>query len=235
MHLFFSTQNEDRLATLPEDEARHCVQVLRHQVGDQIHWVDGMGAFFSGRIIETGKKSCVLEIEHKEFPYQPNPIEVHIAIAPTKNIARFEWFLEKATEIGIGTITPLHCEHSERKRIREDRLTKVLLSAMKQSIKAFLPKLNPLTPFDSFIKQTINYSHEKYIAHCHSSSLPDLKKRYTSGKNAIVLIGPEGDFSQTEIERALEGGFAEVSLGPSRLRTETAGIVACHTINLLAR
>ncbi len=233
MQLFYSTQNDEKLAQLPEEEARHCIQVLRHQVGDFIQWVDGKGTLFKGTIIETSKKKCVLEITEKQFPFHPNPVAVHIAIAPTKNSSRFEWFLEKATEIGISEITPLYCEHSERKHIRESRLNKVLLAAMKQSLKAYLPTLHPLTRFQDFIEAQKGHP-STFIAHCQSSDLPALKSVYRKGADATVLIGPEGDFSNSEIEKALEHGFTAISLGKNRLRTETAGLVACHTVNLLA-
>ena len=157
--------------------------------------------------------------------------QVHIAIAPTKSIERIEWFLEKATEIGISRVTPLLCRYSERKEIKADRLEKVMVSAMKQSLKAYLPQLDPLTKFSDFISQP--FDGQKFIAHCDEQHRDLLKKMVVPNQNYLILIGPEGDFSSEEIEMAIQEGFKPVSLGDSRLRTETAGVVACHTFNLL--
>ena len=161
---------------------------------------------------------------------KPN-FRVHIAIAPTKNIERIEWFLEKATEIGINRVTPLLCRFSERKEIKAERLEKVMISAMKQSLKAYLPQLDELTRFNEFIQQP--FDGQKYIAHCDNQHRDLLRNKVIPGQNYLILIGPEGDFSTEEIELALKHGFQPVSLGESRLRTETAGLVACHTVNLL--
>jgi 16S rRNA (uracil1498-N3)-methyltransferase len=156
---------------------------------------------------------------------------LHIAIAPTKSIERFEWFLEKATEIGIDEITPVLCENSERDKIKTDRLNKVLISAMKQSLKVHLPKLNQLIKLDNFIPD--NFNGEKYIAHCKTNHKNHLKNIYHKGTNCLVLIGPEGDFGDNEIKLFSENNYKQVSLGNSRLRTETAGIAACHIVNLI--
>ncbi|MEN8116270.1 MAG: RsmE family RNA methyltransferase, partial [Bacteroidota bacterium] len=155
----------------------------------------------------------------------------HIVIAPTKNIDRFEWFLEKCTEIGIDEITPILSEHSERKVIKPGRLEKIVVSAMKQSVKAYLPKLNELTSFNDLVKTSD--APAKFIAHCNGGEKPHLKNNIEPGKNVLILIGPEGDFSPAEVELAKENGFKEISLGTSRLRTETAGVVACHIVNLI--
>lgn len=231
MQLFYTINIEDNLAQLDEVEARHCVQVLRKRVGDSLDFVDGKGSFYKGEIIETGKKSCLIRIlerrvEEKERPY------FKMAIAPTKNIDRLEWYLEKATEIGIDEIVPILCARSERKRIREDRLEKIILSAMKQSLKARLPRLNPLTTFKDFIneKQEVD---QKLIAYCNDDQLNHLKDTYQKGKSALILIGPEGDFNEQEINLAKENGFTGISLGKSRLRTETAGVVSCTIFNLI--
>jgi 16S rRNA (uracil1498-N3)-methyltransferase len=157
--------------------------------------------------------------------------EVHIAIAPTKNIERMEWFLEKATEIGVTRVTPLLCRYSERKEIKHDRLEKVMVSAMKQSLKAYLPKLDELTKFNELINQP--FSGQKFIAHCDDQHRDLLRNLVEPNRDYLILIGPEGDFSSEEIEMAMQAGFLPVSLGNSRLRTETAGVVACHTFNLL--
>jgi 16S rRNA (uracil1498-N3)-methyltransferase len=193
--------------------------------------IDGKGGFFTAKIIEPNPKKCMVEIVETKKDYKKRNHHLHIAIAPTKNNDRLEWFLEKATEIGIDEITPIVCEHSERKVIKPERLEKILISAMKQSIKAYKPQLNELVRYMDFIKQP--FAGEKFIAHCEDHEKSFLKNRYTVGRDVLILIGPEGDFSPAEIELALQNQFKEISLGNSRLRTETAGVVACHTINLL--
>jgi 16S rRNA (uracil1498-N3)-methyltransferase len=167
----------------------------------------------------------------KHENYHKMPYFLHIAIAPTKNIERLEWFLEKSTEIGISEITPLLCEHSERKIVKNDRLERVIISAAKQSVKAFFPKLNSLQEFNLLV--TSKFDGEKYIAHCNKQDLPLLKNVISLKGKSLILIGPEGDFSPKEVSFALENGFKEISLGTSRLRTETAGIVACDTVSIL--
>jgi len=227
MQLFFTKNINDNIAIFTEEEARH-IKVLRKNIGDQLHFVDGVGGMYLGEIMDIAKKECTLSILQHTPSYNQRNVHLHIGIAPTKNIARLEWFLEKATEIGIDEITPLLCDRSERKKIRTDRLNKILLSAMKQSVKAYMPKLNELTNYSTFIKKENNDS--KYIAYCNDDNLKHLKTEYSASKNVTILIGPEGDFSQKEIDLALQNGYGGVSLGKSRLRTETAGIVACHTI-----
>ena len=230
MQLFFTKNIQGNIATFETEEARH-IQVLRKKIGDQLHFVDGGGGLYLGEIIEVHKKHCMLRILEQNPSYNERKVKLHIAIAPTKNIARLEWFLEKATEIGIDEITPILCDRSERKRIRTDRLGKITMSAMKQSIKAYLPKLNELTDYQDFIKQSND--DVKYIAYCNDDALNHLKKEYSSTENVTILIGPEGDFSPKEVKLALENGYKGISLGESRLRTETAGIVACHIVNLM--
>ncbi len=232
MDLFFATDIQDGLIILPEEEARHAVQVLRHRLGDTIGLIDGRGGYFEATIVEVGKKRCVARINREERHFQQRPCHLHIGIAPTKNIARFEWFLEKATEIGIDAVTPLLCEHSERRKLRIDRLEKVILAAVKQSQKAYLPVLRELTTYDDFLA-TSTGAGQHFIAYLGEDVKGTLKENYRPGQNVSILIGPEGDFSAAEISRALAAGYQGVSLGPSRLRTETAGVVACHTINLL--
>lgn len=229
MQLFFTKNIQGNIATFEMEEARH-IQVLRKKIGDQLRFVDGAGGMYLGEIIEVHKKQCMLRILEHNPSYNERKVKLHIAIAPTKNIARLEWFLEKATEIGIDEITPILCDRSERKRIRTDRLGKITMSAMKQSLKAYLPKLNELADYQDFIKQ--GNDDVKYIAYCNDDALNHLKKEYSTAENVTILIGPEGDFSPKEVKLALENGYKGISLGESRLRTETAGIVACHIINL---
>ncbi|MFK7934357.1 MAG: 16S rRNA (uracil(1498)-N(3))-methyltransferase [Saprospiraceae bacterium] len=257
MQLFYTQHIQGDYAYFPEIEARHAVQVLRKNIGDELQFVDGKGTWYTGVITETGKKKCVLKITNRQENYEPLPSHLHLAIAPTKNIDRLEWCLEKATEIGISEITPLLCHHSERRRIREDRLEKVLVAAMKQSLKAYLPRLNPLTKFNDFMKGVgvrsqeadalphskltrassptgVSIKTQNYIAHCADDSKKQLlQHNYTSGADVCILIGPEGDFSAAEIDLAIKHDFRPVSLGQSRLRTETAGVAAVHTISLL--
>ncbi len=231
MQLFYTTNIQDNLTSLDEIEARHCVQVLRKKVGDQLDLVDGKGSFYKGEIIETGKKSCLVKILEKREVENKRPY-LQMAIAPTKNIDRLEWFLEKATEIGVDEIIPLLCARSERKRIREDRLEKILLSAMKQSLKARLPKLRSLIKFNDFIKEEHTVD-QKFIAYCNDDQLKHLKTNSRKGNSGLILIGPEGDFNEAEIDLAKANGFTGISLGKSRLRTETAGVVACTVFNLI--
>jgi 16S rRNA (uracil1498-N3)-methyltransferase len=233
MQLFFTKNIRNNIAELSEDEARHAVQVLRRKVGDVLHFTDGLGNLYTGKIVETGKKSCLVAIENTVENYSTHPYHLHVAIAPTKNMDRFEWFLEKTTEIGIDEITPLICQRSERTVVKTERLNGVLLSAMKQSLKTQLPKLNEAIGFQQFMKRdTSNY--QKFIAHCvDDAEKTPLSKMYQKGQNTVLLIGPEGDFSDAEISLALAQGFQAASLGNSRLRTETAGVVGCHTVSLL--
>ena len=233
MQLFYSKNIRNGIAALDEIEARHAVQVLRKQVGDALQLTDGEGNLYSGTIIEVGKKNCLIGINSTLSAYDERPFKLHIAIAPTKNIDRFEWFLEKATEIGITEITPLICKRSERAVIKWDRLNGVLLSAMKQSLKAYLPKLNEAIDFQKFIKGDFT-AGGRFIGHCIEGTEKQLlSQTYKKGDNCVVLIGPEGDFTAGEVAQALSKNFQAVSLGDSRLRTETAGVVACHTVNLL--
>ena len=227
MELFFEP-DIDKTLTLNEQESRHCISVLRHKAGDKINVANGMGSYFKCVIIKPHPKRCEVEIVSKET-FDKRNFNIHIAIAPTKNIDRTEWFIEKVTEIGVEKITLLMCEHSERKKVRLDRLEKIVISASKQSLKAYKPVLTDLIPFKEFVQK----EDKGFIAHCNSSDLPHLKDVYKTWDDATVLIGPEGDFSPAEVEFALQNGFTEISLGSSRLRTETAGMVACTILNML--
>jgi 16S rRNA (uracil1498-N3)-methyltransferase len=221
----------DNTFTLDEAESKHAIKVLRLNAGDKINLVDGKGTIFDAEITQAHAKKCELKITTttKEINTKPS---IHIAIAPTKNTDRLEWFVEKVTEIGITEITPLICQRSERKVLKIDRLEKTAIAAMKQSLKAFLPKINEPITFKEFIKNTTNQPN-LFIAHCLDNTEKHLNEVCTKNKETLVLIGPEGDFTKEEIELATKNHFKPISLGKSRLRTETAGIVACHTINLL--
>lgn len=232
MNLFYTPNITPATSfVLDETESKHAIKVLRLNAGDPIHLVDGKGNFYRAEIIDTHPKKCEVKIlEQKTTPtIQP---EIHIAIAPTKNTDRMEWFVEKTTEIGVTEITPIICAHSERKVLKLDRIHKRAIAAMKQSLKAHLPKLNEPTPFKEWIC-SVDFKGEKLIAHCYEQDQLLLKDIHQKGKNCLILIGPEGDFSAEELKMALKNGFIPVSLGKSRLRTETAGIVACNTLNLL--
>lgn len=235
MYLFYCP-DIDKQQMLSEEESAHCVRVLRYTRGDEILLTDGRGTTYTARITNPHPKHCEFEIIAAEQQHKHYNAYLHIAIAPTKNIERLEWMVEKCTEIGVDEITPLLCRFSERKQLRTDRLEKIILSAAKQSLTPYLPKLNPLTDYDTFIRDC--REKERYIAHCYKQDKRELKDEVLrhsgeTDRSIVVLIGPEGDFSEQEISRALERGFVPVSLGNSRLRTETAGVVACHTINLL--
>lgn len=231
MQLFYAHQIEGSKAFLDIEETRHCTKTLRKNIHDVISLTDGCGGLYEGRIIEISKKSCTLEIIKTIEPRDKKNFHLHLAIAPTKNINRLEWFLEKTTELGIDEISLLLCQRSERKKIRLDRLEKIILSAAKQSIKSVFPKINDLVKFKDFVA-TAQASY-KGIAHCNSDNLPPLKTKIQTQKEILLLIGPEGDFSLEEVEWATQHGFDPISLGSSRLRTETAGIIACHTAHLI--
>lgn len=216
---------------LPESESQHCVRVLRKQTGDMIDITDGKGFFYQATIIDAHPKHCKVEINHVIPSSLPWTNTIEIAIAPTKNIDRIEWFAEKATEIGINKISFLKTRYSERKDIKSDRIQKILISAMKQSVKATIPLLESMTDFKKIITQDFN--GRKFIAHCYQKEKALLSSLYNKGENVLILIGPEGDFSEEEVDLALQYGFEAISLGDSRLRTETAALVACQTIHVL--
>ena len=230
MQLFYVPNISGTEVVLNETESKHAVRVLRIKEGDKVQFVDGIGGFYSAKISEANPKKCRLQINSTVKNFGKKDFHLHIAIAPTKNIDRFEWFLEKCTEIGIDEITPIISEHSERKVIKPERLEKILVSAMKQSLKAYLPILNEKTSFEKLMTKPV--AAKKFIAHCHNGEKKHLKNLIKRGEDVFILIGPEGDFSPEEVELAKSNGFREISLGDARLRTETAGIVACHIVNL---
>ncbi|MBK5721121.1 16S rRNA (uracil(1498)-N(3))-methyltransferase [Dysgonomonas sp. Marseille-P4677] len=216
---------------LPIEEGQHCVKVLRKKEGDEILLTDGKGFFYDAEIIQANPKHCVVNILNTTEQPKGWNFNLQIAFAPTKNIDRIEWFAEKATEIGVDRFTPILCQHSERKEIKSQRIEKILVSAMKQSQKALLPQLDEIQSFSKLIKQ--DFDGQKYIAHCHPQQKELLKDIYKKGGNVLILIGPEGDFSEEEVKEAIANGFRPISLGESRLRTETAALVACYTIHIL--
>ena len=228
MQLFY-LENPEKEIILSAEESKHATKVLRKKEGDILNFTDGKGGFYKAKITIADTRKCRLEIVSTERKPKQHNYHLHIAIAPTKNMDRYEWFLEKATEIGIDEITPIICEHSERKVIKTERCKRILLSAMKQSLKFHQPKLNEAITLKDFLKQ--EFEGNKYIAHCEDGEKTALSTEEKAAKTTI-LIGPEGDFSPSEIEMTLQNQFKAISLGTSRLRTETAGLVAVHTINL---
>ncbi len=230
MQLFFSQDINNNLITLSEEESRHAIKVLRKNIGSPINVVDGVGTLYKTTIIEAHPKHTVLEIDERIEEFEKLPYSLHIAVATTKNIDRTEWFMEKATEIGIGSVTLIKSEHSERKIAKIERLERVAISAMKQSVKAYMPMINDTTPFMQFIKADYGDAI-KLIAHCngahHKSHIKELIK---DNRDVIVMIGPEGDFSCEEVAEALKNGFQEISLGSQRLRTETAALYAVAAV-----
>ncbi|MBP7507653.1 MAG: 16S rRNA (uracil(1498)-N(3))-methyltransferase [Prolixibacteraceae bacterium] len=233
MNIFYTPDISGSSYTLDETESKHCIRVLRFSKGDKLILVDGIGNKFEARIFDPNPKKCSVEIISKTTEFEKRIYFLHVAIAPTKNIDRFEWFVEKATEIGIDEITPLLCEHSERKQINIERIEKVIVSAMKQSLKAYKPVLNNLTNFGAFCR--MENQGLKFVAHCDEGNKHHLFDLVKPSERVTILIGPEGDFSAAEIEAAVNFGFKEVSLGNSRLRTETAGIVACDITGIINR
>ena len=218
---------------LNEEESKHCVRVLRLENGDGLQLIDGKGGIYTAKILDAHPKRTQLQILSVTTEFNKRDYYLHIAIAPTKNIERIEWFLEKATEIGIDEISFIICRRSERKDLKLDRLNKVVTSAVKQSIKAYHPVLNvPLNFSELILKQS---AAQKMIAHCENTYKTDITGELKPKGNYLILIGPEGDFTPEEIEAALHNGFKAITLGQSRLRTETAGLAACFEVNFLNR
>jgi 16S rRNA (uracil1498-N3)-methyltransferase len=229
MQLFFNpdlSENSTEI-TFSKDESKHIVKVLRKTIGDSLHITNGKGWLFEAKLQNTDIKRC-MAIMFSKIQQPKKHYQLHLAVAPTKMNDRFEWFLEKATEIGVDTITPIICDHSERKIIKIDRFEKILQSAMKQSLNCYLPKLNDAIIFKDFVQQ--KFIGQRYIAHCHETQRKSLKHGLQAKSDVLILIGPEGDFSVKEIEMAIQNKFIPVTLGETRLRTETAAIVACHSV-----
>ena len=240
---FFYVPNASSVNELPEEEAQHAVRVLRMEMGDEMMLMDGEGIFYRAIVTEETKKRCLYRIEEtlpQERQWQPH---LHLAMAPTKNMDRTEWFAEKATEIGFDELTFLRCRWSERTVIKTERVEKILVSAMKQSHKAWKPILNEMVDFKAFLQEIKERENrngkvmQKFICHCYEEEglgeKVALKDALKSGEDVLVMVGPEGDFSIDEVKMAEANGFQSVSLGKSRLRTETAALVAVHLMNLI--
>jgi 16S rRNA (uracil1498-N3)-methyltransferase len=234
MHLFYAPGlSDEKSFTLAPDESHHAVRVLRLGAGDEVILVNGRGGWYEARIAHPGPKACTVDIlRFSEGIGRPH-YDLHIAIAPTKQIDRYEWFIEKATEIGIGMITPIICEHSERKDVKTDRQLRIVIAAMKQSLHAFHPVINEPVTFKNFLKA--DQPGVRAIAFCQPAEKRWLNEVIVPGRPVTVMIGPEGDFSDAEIASAMASNYVPITLGTSRLRTETAGLVACQTVSWVCR
>ena len=229
-NLFYSP-DIDNISQLPEYESQHCVKVLRMRSGDKLTVTDGKGFFYDCELIDANSKGCTISVLNRyEVPTGRN-FKLHIAFSPTKQMDRNEWFIEKATEIGIDKFTPIYSNFSERKDIKTERLKKIAISAIKQSQQASLPEIDIQVSFNDFI--SMQFNSKKYIAHCYDKPKTPLTQLYNKGDDALILIGPEGDFSEEEVESAIKNGFEPISLGERGLRTEAACLVAMHTIHVV--
>ncbi|EFK96883.1 Ribosomal RNA small subunit methyltransferase E [sediment metagenome] len=237
MHLVYTPDISDsERYTLSEEESKHCIRVMRLSVGSPVGLIDGKGGWFDAEIIDDNPKKCVVKITAVKQEFGKRAIHIHIAVAPTKNMDRIEWFAEKATELGMEELSLIVSNNSERSKLKIERLEKIAIAAIKQSQKAYLPKINEPLSFEKFIATVKNIAAGKFIAHCRegfSKNKNHLKEWYKKGENAIILIGPEGDFTTEEIQLALDNGFKEISLGESRLRTETAALYGCSIVNMI--
>ncbi|MEN3322282.1 16S rRNA (uracil(1498)-N(3))-methyltransferase [Mariniflexile soesokkakense] len=229
MQLFYNPDINETTTqfSFEKEESKHIVKVLRKSVGDTLHITNGYGWLFTAEVAIPNINKCVVTVISKSQQPKRN-YNLHLAVAPTKMNDRYEWFLEKATEIGIDSITPIICDHSERKVIKPERFEKILQSAMKQSLSCDMPKLKEAISFKDFISQ--EFTGDLFIAHCEETDRKLLKQQLKPKQNITILIGPEGDFSTNEIDLALNNKFIPVTLGETRLRTETAAIVACHSV-----
>ncbi len=233
MHLFLAEDTTGAYAQLSAEESKHCVRVLRMGVGDELWVTSGDGVMCRARVSNPDEKGCEVEIVERMADYQRRPFRLQVAVAPTKNSARLEWFVEKAVEIGIDRITPVICDHSERDNQKTDRLEKLALSAMKQSLKATRPIIDKPVKLIDFLNSSDLEEGCRLVCYCAGDERHHLHELYTPGQNVLVLIGPEGDFSEREIKTALEKGFQPVTLGDSRLRTETAALYATTALNFM--
>lgn len=220
----------NRTATLTTEESWHCAKVLRYKVSDAVELIDGKGAFYKAVLTTVHEKQCVASITEGPIFQAKRPYYLHLAIAPTKQIDRIEWMIEKAVEIGIDEITFIKCKNSERVNVKVERIQKIVESAVKQSKQAFIPKVNDLTEFKKCIQETASL---KLIAHCAEGEKVNIKDLKQQSGSILVLIGPEGDFSKEEVELASKAGFKQLGLGDTRLRTETAGLYVVQAFSIL--
>jgi 16S rRNA (uracil1498-N3)-methyltransferase len=241
MHLFYTPDiTTSDIYILNEEESKHSIRVLRLRIGDKVTLIDGVGGLYEAVIKDDHPKNCKVSITETKKEFGKRNLHLHIAIAPTKNMDRLEWFTEKATEMGIDEITTIDCQNIKRTVVNTERLNKVAISAIKQSLKAYLPKINDMVDFKKLIATSSTFAGQKFIAHCYPTisekgeeKKTHLKDLYKKGSDAMILIGPEGDFTVEEVKFAMSNGFEEIGLGTSRLRTETAAMYACATVNIM--
>jgi 16S rRNA (uracil1498-N3)-methyltransferase len=231
MYIFYTPGIAGNRHTLNPEESAHCSRVLRLRKDDEVLLVDGNGGYYKACIVQPDAKACLLEIIDAQLEFGKRPYSLTMAIGLIKHTDRFEWFIEKATEIGIDNIVPLQCQRSEKKHITHDRLERIAISAMKQSIKAYKPTISPLITCTNFLKQ--EQSGQRFIAWCDGNDRKLLSHACKAKQNVVILIGPEGDFTPEEVSLAMQHGYTPVSLGLSRLRTETAGMVACSIVSVI--
>lgn len=230
----FYAPDIERTLTLPEGDSQHCVRVLRSCPGDMLAVVDGFGNEFVCRLLDANPRQAHVEIVEKHKENLPWSNRITVAVAPTKMMDRMEWMVEKLTEIGVDRIVPIVCEHSERKEIKRERLEKIAVSAMKQSLKATLPKISEIMKFKEFVREESENSSLRFFGYCNKNfERKSLANTYVPMSNVTILIGPEGDFSLGEVNQLVDVGFVPVTMGDCRLRTETAAIVACETIHII--
>ena len=235
MNLFYTSESIENFHVLDEQESRHSIKSLRLHTNDEVYLTDGKGNMYLTRIVDDNLRACRLEIIHKIEDYPLLPYHLHIGIAPTKNTNRLEWFVEKAVETGISEITSLVCDNSERTSIKSDRMERLMIAAVKQSLRAEIPIFNNQICFNDFIEKTKDRYPQKFIAYCGDlPQQPDLLKSVCQANtDTLIVIGPEGDFTPAEVQRAMQSGFIPVSLGKFRLRTETAALLACATVQII--
>ncbi len=233
MHLFYCSETNSDKATLDRSESQHCIKVLRLKKNDIINLIDGKGSFYEAVIVSDNPHKCEVKVVKQFRDFNSRNFYLHVAIAPTRNADRFEWFIEKATETGIDEITPVICSRSERKTVKMERLGKIVISAMKQALVARMPKINMVQDLNEFVRGPDVSGCNKYIFHCNDLNRQKIKDIYVPGSGVLALIGPEGDFTGEEIDAALKNNFHPVSLGNNRLRTETAGVAICQIFNFL--
>ena len=233
MQLFYAPQITLPEYTLAEEESKHAIKVLRLSVGDTLHITDGRGTLHLCQVVSDSAKHCTVRVLESQHEFEKRNYNLTMAVAPTKNIDRYEWFLEKATEIGVDNFVALESEHSERRIIKPERELKVITAAVKQSLKAYHPTLEDMTDFKKFV--TRDFDGRKFIAHCGEAikGKSYLASTLAAGENAVILIGPEGDFSPAEVALAVANGFEEITLGTQRFRTETAAVVAVDMVSIV--
>jgi len=232
MQVFYAPEISGEKYILDRNESKHVIRVLRMREGTPVNLIDGRGNLYEGIISDPDPARCTIEIKAVIHDFEKRNYRIHIAISPLKNPERFEWFVEKAVEIGVDEITPLICKNTEKPGVKTDRITNLIISAMKQSLKAYPTNLNETKDFKDFISEA--HTGRLMIAHCHGGSLRSkISEVCSKGDDVVIMIGPEGDFSEEEVNEAMSKNFTQIHLGTSRLRTETAGVAACHSIYFL--